>query len=138
MRDTKNYETRLCQSTRWYAKCSPLTASSRQSRPAGLSVWSSPTGGQAIPIMMRQSSIVSQLIFAIIFAIILPKGSSMILEKIKALREKTGLSQEQFAHRSGVSFAPVNRWGKGHTKPRGLSLKALEEMEAEIDTEANG
>ncbi len=43
-------------------------------------------------------------------------------------RPKLGLTQEQFARDLGVAFATVNRWEKGHSSPRGLSLKALEEM----------
>lgn len=32
------------------------------------------------------------------------------------------------AHHMGISFATVNRWEKGRTKPTGLSLSMLEDV----------
>lgn len=37
--------------------------------------------------------------------------------KIKALREKMLLTQEEFASLLGVSFSSVNRWERGHYEP---------------------
>jgi putative transcriptional regulator len=49
-------------------------------------------------------------------------------EEIKGIREALDLTQEAFAHTVGVAFATVNRWEKGHARPSGLALKALEKM----------
>jgi len=48
---------------------------------------------------------------------------------IKELRLKLGLSQEEFAHKLGVTLSTVNRWEKGHFKPSKLALKALKKLE---------
>ena len=45
---------------------------------------------------------------------------------IRRLRKKLGLTQEEFAHRLGVSWVTVSRWEHGHSSPRGLSEKALD------------
>ena len=37
--------------------------------------------------------------------------------RIKLLREKMFLTQEEFADYLGVSFSSVNRWERGHYKP---------------------
>lgn len=52
-------------------------------------------------------------------------------ERIEALRGKLGLTQEQFAHRLGVTYVTVNRWENGRFSPKGLSLEALMRMEQE-------
>jgi transcriptional regulator with XRE-family HTH domain len=39
--------------------------------------------------------------------------------RITAIRNKLGLSQEQMARILGVSFASVNRWEGGHSSPMG-------------------
>jgi putative transcriptional regulator len=51
--------------------------------------------------------------------------------RVKRLRATLGLTQEQFAHRLGVTFVTVNRWERGHTYPKGLSIAALEGLEKE-------
>ena len=51
--------------------------------------------------------------------------------RIKRLRAKTGMTQEQFAHRLGVTFVTVNRWERGHSYPTGLSVAVLEGLEKE-------
>lgn len=38
-------------------------------------------------------------------------------ELVKKVRRQLGLSQEELAHALGVSFATVNRWENGKTKP---------------------
>ncbi|WP_440448271.1 helix-turn-helix domain-containing protein [Ruminococcus sp.] len=48
-------------------------------------------------------------------------------EKIKYVRIKLGLSQEDFAHELGVSFATINRWENGNYNPSRLARKAFEE-----------
>lgn len=38
-------------------------------------------------------------------------------DNIKKIRQKCFLSQEAFAKELGISFATVNRWESGKTKP---------------------
>lgn len=45
-----------------------------------------------------------------------------IAEELKKLRRQQGWSQEDLAHNLGVSFATVNRWENGKTKPSKLAL----------------
>jgi DNA-binding transcriptional regulator YiaG len=52
---------------------------------------------------------------------------------VKTLRQRLGLTQEQFAHRIGVTFASVNRWESGQVKPSPMvrqKLKALDRKSA--------
>ena len=46
-------------------------------------------------------------------------------EKVKYVREKLELSQEEFAHELGVSFATINRWENGKGKPSMTAMKSL-------------
>ena len=48
-------------------------------------------------------------------------------EKIKEIRLKKGLSQEAFAKELGVSFATVNRWESGKTKPTYKTMKLIDD-----------
>ena len=47
-------------------------------------------------------------------------------DKIKILRKHLSVSQEDFAHELGVSFATVNRWECGKSKPSKLAQKAID------------
>lgn len=47
---------------------------------------------------------------------------------IRKVREKTGLTQEKFAAKLGVTFPTVNRWENGKTKPSPLAIARLEEL----------
>lgn len=47
-------------------------------------------------------------------------------ETIKQIRQKHFLSQEAFAKELGVSFATVNRWESGKTKPTYKTMKLLD------------
>jgi DNA-binding transcriptional regulator YiaG len=51
-------------------------------------------------------------------------------QRIAALRNKLGLTQEQFSQKLGVTYVSVNRWENGKVLPKGLSLRALEQLEA--------
>jgi len=44
------------------------------------------------------------------------------------LRTRLGLSQEKFAQKLGVSVWTVSIWERGLSKPRGLSIRALERI----------
>ena len=49
-------------------------------------------------------------------------------QKIKDLRETKGLTQTQFAELVGVSFATVNRWENGQSRPNRLAWKRILEL----------
>ncbi|MBE6859299.1 MAG: helix-turn-helix transcriptional regulator [Ruminococcus sp.] len=48
-------------------------------------------------------------------------------ENIKFIRQKSLLSQEALAKELGVSFATVNRWESGKTKPAYKTMKLIDE-----------
>lgn len=47
-------------------------------------------------------------------------------EKIKNIRQQQFLSQEAFAKELGVSFATVNRWESGKTRPTYKTMKLID------------
>ena len=47
-------------------------------------------------------------------------------EKVKFVRTELKLSQEDLAHKLGVSFATVNRWENGSYNPSRLAKKTFE------------
>ena len=47
-------------------------------------------------------------------------------EKVKFVRTELKLSQEDLAHRLGVSFATVNRWENGSYNPSRLAKNTFE------------
>lgn len=47
---------------------------------------------------------------------------------IRELRLENGLTQEQFAAEVGVTYASINRWENGHTKPSPLAMQKIEGM----------
>ncbi len=51
---------------------------------------------------------------------------------VKRLRERMGLTQEQFAREVGVTFSTVNLWENGHRRPQPYLMKRLFEMEATL------
>lgn len=48
-------------------------------------------------------------------------------ENIKLIRQKSLLSQETFAKELGVSFATVNRWESGKTRPTYKTMKLIDD-----------
>ncbi len=50
--------------------------------------------------------------------------------RIKSIRERLDLTQAQLAERIGVSFATVNRWENGQTKPARLAWRQVIDLEA--------
>jgi non-specific serine/threonine protein kinase len=68
-----------------------------------------------------------------------PGGEDSVGERLRHLRRRLGLSQEQLARRLGVSFATVNRWESGRTQISAKSLATLAELEAGVAAdEADG
>ena len=53
---------------------------------------------------------------------------SELARKIKELRSKLGLTQEQFAAKVGVTFSTVNRWENGKTVPSKLAQRQFEQF----------
>lgn len=47
---------------------------------------------------------------------------------VRELRQRTGLSQEKFAARLGVTFPTISRWENGRARPSPLALKQVEEL----------
>jgi transcriptional regulator with XRE-family HTH domain len=54
-----------------------------------------------------------------------------LAKRIKDLRIKLGLTQEQFAAQIGVTFTTVNRWESGKSKPSPLALKEINKLLSE-------
>ncbi len=57
-------------------------------------------------------------------------------DRIKRMRSGLGLTQQALAERLGVSFATVNRWENGQTKPSQLSWNQLRQLEMSVAEEA--
>lgn len=47
---------------------------------------------------------------------------------ILLIRKECSISQEEFAKELGVSFASVNRWERGRTKPSQMAIRSIEEF----------
>ena len=47
---------------------------------------------------------------------------------VRELRKRTGLTQEKFAAKLGVTFPTINRWENGRAKPSPLAMHRLEEL----------
>jgi len=47
---------------------------------------------------------------------------------IRNLREKTGLTQERFATKLGVTLLTINRWENGRARPSPLAMQKVEEL----------
>ncbi|MBI2191319.1 MAG: helix-turn-helix transcriptional regulator [Planctomycetes bacterium] len=54
---------------------------------------------------------------------------------IKELRERLGLTQEQFAQKVGVTFSSVNHWENDKRTPQPFLVRRLVEMKEELDEE---
>jgi putative transcriptional regulator len=48
--------------------------------------------------------------------------------RVKELRERLHLTQEAMAETLGVSFATVNRWENGWTKPSHLAVRQIVQL----------
>lgn len=56
------------------------------------------------------------------------KAQTDIPRFVRNLRERTGLTQEKFAAKLGVTFPTINRWENGRAKPSPLALKQIEDL----------
>lgn len=46
-------------------------------------------------------------------------------EEIKKIRQRSFLTQQDFAKKIGVAFSTVNRWESGRTKPNLKTMKSI-------------
>jgi DNA-binding transcriptional regulator YiaG len=53
-------------------------------------------------------------------------------ERIRRLRQELKMTQENFAHEIGVTFATVNRWENGRTTPNKVAQKVLLLLERKL------
>src|SRR5512144_598339 len=47
---------------------------------------------------------------------------------IRSLRQKLGMTQEEFAHEIAVTVSTVNRWEHAHAEPSKLAWKAIHDL----------
>ena len=47
---------------------------------------------------------------------------------VREIRDRTGLTQEKFAAKLGVTFPTINRWENGRAKPSPLAMQKIEEL----------
>jgi putative transcriptional regulator len=52
--------------------------------------------------------------------------------RIRELRQNLNMTQENFAHEIGVTFATVNRWENGRTQPNKVAQKILKQLERKL------
>lgn len=52
---------------------------------------------------------------------------------IKELRERLGMTQEQFAQEVGVTFSTVNSWENGKRRPLPFLVRRLLQMEEKLN-----
>jgi len=57
---------------------------------------------------------------------------------IRELRELTGLTQEKFAAKLGVTYPTINRWENGRAKPSPLALKQIEDLARGLGERSKG
>lgn len=46
-------------------------------------------------------------------------------KEIKRIRQRSFLTQQEFANALGVAFSTVNRWESGHSKPNLKAMKSI-------------
>lgn len=52
---------------------------------------------------------------------------------VKELRQRLGLTQEQFAQKVGVTYGSVNHWENGKRTPQPFLVRRLLEMKEELE-----
>ena len=64
-----------------------------------------------------------------------PLDADSLAARLRLLRTQLGLSQEQLARRLSVSFATVNRWESGRSRPSPRASLAIAELEAAVGSQ---
>ena len=60
-------------------------------------------------------------------------------ELLRTLRKRLGgVSQEQLAHRMGVTWSTINRWENGRGEPSPLARRKLDELLQEVGLKSHG
>lgn len=59
-------------------------------------------------------------------------SKNKLSRQIKEIRDKTGLTQEELATRLSVSFATINRWENGKSKPQKAQREAIDQLHNEV------
>ena len=52
---------------------------------------------------------------------------------VRGIRERAGMTQEEFAHALGITVSTVNRWENGHSEPSKLARATIQRF-----TESHG
>ena len=47
---------------------------------------------------------------------------------VRGLRQKLGMTQEEFAHEIAVTVSTVNRWENAHAEPSKLAWKVIQDL----------
>jgi putative transcriptional regulator len=50
-------------------------------------------------------------------------------ERIRTIRQRLQMTQEDFAHLIGVTFSTVNRWENGKSAPNRIAIRLLSGLE---------
>jgi DNA-binding transcriptional regulator YiaG len=58
----------------------------------------------------------------------------MDAQRIRELRQRLRMTQEDFAHMIGVTFSTVNRWENGKSQPNRIAVRLLAGIEKKIKT----
>jgi len=53
----------------------------------------------------------------------------MDAQRIRELRQRLMMTQEDFAHMIGVTFSTVNRWENGKSQPNRIAVRLLAGLE---------
>jgi putative transcriptional regulator len=61
------------------------------------------------------------------------EGGTDVRKLVKQLRDRLQMTQEQFAHKVGVTYSTVNHWENGKRLPLPFLVKRLLEMKQELD-----
>jgi len=67
-----------------------------------------------------------------------PMAGPNIPKLVKELRERLGLTQEQFAQKVGVTYGSVNHWENGKRRPQPFLVRRLLEIREELDAKSKG
>ncbi len=51
-----------------------------------------------------------------------------VSQLVRELRARTGLTQEKFAARLGVTFPTINRWENSRSRPSPLARKQIQDL----------
>jgi non-specific serine/threonine protein kinase len=67
-----------------------------------------------------------------------PLEAVPLAARLRLLRARLGLSQEQLARQLGVSFATVNRWESGRSQPSANAIEAIAKLDGPVGEQRPG